>query len=354
MYNFVNDYSESAHPAVLAAIAATATSQDGQPVPQFSGYSLDDPRCKHAAAMIREHIGKTEAEVDIHFFVGGTQTNLVTITGILRPWEAVISVHTGHIYVQETGAIEARGHKVLTATAEDGKLTPELVQGLLDAHASEHMVVPRLVYISNTTEIGTQYLKHELEALYHFCHSKGLLLYMDGARLGPALASSINDLTMKDVANLTDVFYMSGTKNGSLFGEALVISTPVLKPNFRHLIKQHGCLLAKGWLLGTQFEALFTDKLFYRCADHANRMAMILHDGVKECGYEFLAESFTNQQFVKFPAAVVEQLSRKFAMSHRYNLPNDMRVVRLCTSWATSEEQCHNFVKYLKSISGVN
>lgn len=351
MYSFNNDYSEAAHPAVMAALASTAAmASTGAHPQQFAGYGCDDAHTARAAGIIRDHIGKTAAEADVHFLVGGTQTNLITITGSLRPWEAVVSCELGHIAVHETGAIEAAGHKVITVPSASGKMTPAMVENVLASHTSEHMVVPRMVYISNTTEIGSQYSRAELAALSALCRSKELLLFMDGARLGSALASTTNDLTMRDIAELTDVFYIGATKNGALFGEALVVMTPVLRPQLRYLIKQRGALLAKGWIIAAQFAALFTDGLFYTVAEHANRMSCILRDGVLECGYELLCESHSNQQFILFPPEIVASLKKQFVFTIDSPVPDGRLLVRLCTSWATAEDQCHRFVQVLKSF----
>ena len=239
MYSFTNDYSEGAHPKILEAMMKENLNQQ-------TGYGLDT-HCIHAAELIKKEIGRDD--VDVHFLVGGTQTNLLVISAALRPYQAVISTHTGHINVHETGAIEATGHKVLAMESPDGKLSPALVQKALDAHTDEHMVQPKLVYISNSTETGTQYTKAELEALHHICRQNQLYLFMDGARMGSALTSEVNDLTLADIASLVDVFYIGGTKNAALFGEALIICAEALKPDFRFMIKQRGAMLAKGWLL---------------------------------------------------------------------------------------------------------
>ena len=305
MYSFNNDYSEGAHPKILEAMIKANLIQK-------TGYGLDD-NCSSARALIRQEIGREDA--DVHFIVGGTQTNLITIGTALRPWQAVISTDKGHINVHETGAIEATGHKVIAMPSKDGKLTPAHIQKALDLHTDEHMVQPKMVYISNSTEIGTQYSKAELEALHHICRQKGLYLFLDGARLGAALTSSVNDLTLQDIARLTDVFYIGGTKGGALFGEALVICHQDLKPDFRFMVKQRGAMLAKGWLLGIQFEELFTNNLFYDLASHSNEMAAILRKGIETCGYSFYSDSMTNQLFPIFPDKVITKLEKDFLFS---------------------------------------
>jgi len=244
MIRFTNDYSEGAHPSILAALAATNTEGN-------FGYSTD-PHTAHAHALIREAIGRPDA--DVHLLVGGTQTNATAIAAFLRPFEAVISADTGHICVHETGAIEATGHKCIACPNVDGKLTPDAIRAACAANTTEHMVRPRMVYISQATELGTLYSRAELEALRAVCDEEGLYLYLDGARLAVALDAS--DVTMQDLGRLCDAFYIGGTKNGALIGEALVLLNDALKPDFRYHIKQRGGMLAKGWLLGIQFEQL--------------------------------------------------------------------------------------------------
>ena len=336
MYSFRNDYSEGAHPKVLQALTETNFEQT-------VGYGMD-PKCAEAAALIRELCCAPEA--DIHFLVGGTQTNLVVIDALLQPYESVISAHTGHVNVHETGAIEATGHKVCSVFSPDGKLTPTLVESVVNTHSSEHMVHPRMVYISNTTEVGTLYTKSELTALRECCDKHGLFLFLDGARLGSALTSAENDLTLADLAALTDVFYIGGTKNGLLFGEAVVMTTPC--DHFRWYMKRRGAILAKGRLLGVQFHALLKDGLFMELAAHANAMACRLRDGIAALGYPFPVASPSNQQFPVMPNAVVEALNAKgyeFEIDHPVD--EDHTCIRLVTSWATTESAVEAFLKDL-------
>lgn len=338
MYSFRNDYSEGAHSKVLQALMETN-------LEQTVGYGLD-PRCDAARETVRRLCDAPDAAV--HFLVGGTQTNMLVIESLLQPYEAVISAHTGHVNVHETGAIEATGHKVCTAYAPDGKLTPELVESVVKGHSSEHMVLPRLVYISNTTEVGTIYRKAELEALRRCCDEHGLFLFLDGARLGSALTCPENDLTLADLAALTDAFYIGGTKNGALFGEALVMSAP--NEHFRWHIKQRGAMLAKGRLLGVQFQALLEDGLYFEIARHANELAYRLRDGIAALGYPFPVPSPSNQQFPVLPNSVVDKLKEmgyEFEIDHTED--EEHTCVRFVTSWATPESAVDTFLKDLAS-----
>lgn len=340
MYSFNNDYSEGAHPRILQAMMEANLIQN-------PGYSLDS-HTEHAKELIRKEIKRED--VDIHLIVGGTQTNLLTISAALRPHQAVICAETGHINVHETGAIEATGHKVLSYDTPDGKLTVDEIQKSLDWHSDEHMVQPKMVYISNSTEVGTQYTKAELETLSSFCKQHGLYLFLDGARMGAALTSSVNDLTLSDIARLVDVFYIGGTKNGALFGEALVICSPDLKPDFRFMIKQKGAMLAKGWLLGIQFEELFQNNIFYEMAEHANEMAKRLRKGFVTCGYPFHWNSTTNQLFPILPNDVIEKLSKDFIFSSQLKIDETHTCVRFVTSWATKPEGVAAFLEALENI----
>ena len=336
MYSFRNDYSEGAHPQVLQALLDSN-------LEQTVGYGLD-PYCEAARSLIRELCGAPGAGV--HFFVGGTQTNLVTISALLQPYEAVIAAQTGHICVHETGAIEAAGHKVCTVPTEDGKLTPAEIENVLASHSTEHMVEPRLVYLSDSTEVGTVYTKAELVALRDYCDTHGLLLYLDGARLGSALTSPESDLTLSDLAALTDAFYIGGTKNGALFGEALVMTLP--HDRFRWHMKQRGAVLAKGRLLGLQFQALLKDGLYWELARRANEMAFRLRDGLSALGCAFPLPSPTNQQFPVLPNSVVKGLQ---AAGYRFEVDHaegpDQTCIRLVTSWATPEDAVNTFLQSL-------
>lgn len=337
MYSFRNDYSEGGHPQVLQALTDTNAVQT-------VGYGMD-PYCQAAADTIRRLCAAPDA--DVHFLVGGTQVNLVTIDAFLQSYEAVIAAQTGHVSTHETGAIEATGHKVCTVESPDGKLTPALVESVLAQHnGTEHMVLPRLVYISDTTEIGTIYTKAELTALRRCCDANGLVLYLDGARLGSALTAPGNDLTLPDLAALTDAFTIGGTKNGALFGEALVLTRPL--PHYRWHMKQRGAVLAKGRLLGIQFQALLEDGLYFDLARHANQLALRLRDGIAALGYPFPVDSPSNQQFPVLPNATVQKLQElgyEFEIDHVVDA--DHTCIRLVTSWATPESAMESFLRDL-------
>ena len=338
MYSFRNDYSEGAHPRILQALSETN-------LVQTCGYGLDD-YCAEAANLIRQGCGCPSA--DVHFVVGGTQANLLVIHALLRSFESVIGVTTAHVNVHETGAIEATGHKVCVAASPDGKLTPALVESVVSAHSSEHMVSPRLVYLSDTTEIGTIYTKKELTALRCCCNEHGLLLFLDGARLGSALTAPGNDLTLSDLAALCDVFTIGGTKNGALFGEALVLTRDDIKPNFRWYMKQRGAILAKGRLLGIQFRELLRDGLYFDLSRHANSMAARLRQGLLEKGYFFPVDSPSNQQFPVLPNEVVRSLQAagyEFEIDHAVDETHTC--IRLVTSWSTPEAAVDSFLSDL-------
>ncbi|MGG0740667.1 threonine aldolase family protein [Niallia taxi] len=339
MYSFKNDYSEGAHPKILQGLIETNLVQE-------AGYG-EDSFTLQAIDLIKEKMENTD--VDIHLLSGGTQTNLTAISAFLRPHEAAIAPASGHIFVHETGAIEATGHKVVTIDTEDGKLTPAHIQQVLDEHTDEHMVKPKLVYISNSTEIGSIYQKSELQELKSFCANHNLLLFLDGARLGSALCADNNDLQLSDLPNLVDAFYIGGTKNGALLGEALVIVHEDLKADFRYHIKQKGALLAKGRLLGIQFLELFRDDLFFELAEHANKMAGLLREGLQKENIEFLIDSPTNQIFPILPNERIQKLQKNYAFIVWSKFDADRSTIRLVTSWATKEEAVHQFLKDIKA-----
>jgi threonine aldolase len=343
MIRFNCDYSEGAHPKVLEKLIETN-------LEQTAGYGVDD-YCLKAAELIKEKCKKQDAE--IHFFVGGTQTNLTVISAALRPHQGVIAANTGHINVHESGAIEATGHKVLSVSSFDGKLTADQIQNVFDNHFDdedhEHMVQPKLVYLSNPTEIGTIYSKAELTAISETCRRNDLILYLDGARLGYALCAKDNDLDLPAIARLCDVFYIGGTKTGTLFGEALVICSDKLKTDFRYIIKQKGGMLAKGRLLGLQFVALFEDDLYFDIARHANKMAMLIKEACITKGYRFLTPSTTNQQFPIMPNEVLKKLKKNFEYSFWQKVDDENSAVRFCTSWATNASDVQQLISEIEN-----
>ena len=338
MIFFRNDYSLGAHPKILEALQKTN-------MEHTDGYG-DDRFCQEAAGIIRQLTGKPQAHV--HFMVGGTPTNVITIAAALQPYEGVISPDTGHIYVHETGAVEATGHRIFAVATEEGKLQPEDIQNVLLLHEDEHTVIPRLVYISLPTENGSIYTKEELLSLSRFCRQNGLYLYIDGARLGTALTCNACDFTMRDIADLADAFYIGGTKLGALFGEALVILNEQIQHNFRYMIKRHLGLLAKGRLIGVQMKTLLEggeDSLYYQTARRENELAAKLAQGIAGAGYRFWIPPCTNQLFVIFPDSLIAELEENFFF-HRWKKYNETSsVVRLVIGWGSTEEEIMAFLK---------
>ena len=344
MISFYNDYSEGAHERILDALIRTNRLQS-------SGYG-EDEYCEEAKTLIRRHLHKKETE--IHFLVGGTQTNTTVISAILKPWQGVIAADTGHIAVHESGAIESTGHKVLTLPHTEGKINAEQIERLVrthyDSESFEHQVQPGMVYISQPTEYGTIYSKAEMEAISKVCRKFHMPLFVDGARLGAALVCAENDMTIADLEELTDVFYIGGTKNGALFGEAVVISNPELTPFFRYMIKQKGGMLAKGRLLGIQFAELFRDDLYFDLARHAVEQAQRLQKGLEELGFPFMLKSPTNQIFPIFPDELIHKLEDRYACSYWDWGRTDPQhsITRIVTSWATDPKSVDAFLNDLK------
>jgi len=334
---FRNDYSEGTEARVLERIVKENRTRT-------PGYG-DDEICESARALIRREIARPDALV--RFIPGGTQTNQLMIAHALRPHEAVIAAETGHINVHETGAIEATGHKVLTAPSRDGKLTPELIDGVISAHDGPHMVKPAMVYLSDSTELGTHYTLKELRAIRELCLQKGLILYLDGARLSSALAASEGDMSIRDIAEQTDCFYIGGTKNGALLGEALVITREDLKVDIDYAIKQRGAMMAKGRLMGLQFLALFEDGLYYEIGRRENALAARLRAGVEKAGYALFTDSRTNQIFIALPDGVLDRLRQDF----QFEITGEdggQKVARFVTSWATEEADVDALVAALR------
>lgn len=338
LHSFKNDYSEGAHPSILAALSEDNEFQE-------NGYG-EDSFCKEAVRLIREKTKSPDAA--IHFVSGGTQANLICLSSMLKPYESVIAVESGHIAVHEAGAIEATGHKINTVTSNDGKLHPDAVREVLDAHQDEHQVKPGALFISNSTEIGTVYSKAELTELANLCRKEKLYLYLDGARLGSALASSQNDVSLEELTRLVDMYYIGGTKNGALLGEAIVIQNDTLKKNFRFHLKQRGALLAKGRILGAQFREFFRNDLYFTLAAHANTMAEKLAEGIQYAGFSFLSKPVSNQIFPIFPDILIEKLLKKYGFYVWSRIDENNSSVRLVTSWATTEEKVNLFLADLR------
>lgn len=340
MISFENDYAQGAHEAVLGRLLEINT----EPQPGYGS----DAYCERAKQKIREACGRPEA--DVFFLVGGTQTNATVIDSVLKPYEGVIAASTGHVSVHEAGAIEFTGHKVLELPQHQGKLSAEDVEAYLHTfwqdENHEHMVFPGMVYISHPTEYGTLYTKEELQNLSDVCRKYEIPLYLDGARMGYGLAAEGTDVTLPLIAKCCDVFYIGGTKVGALFGEAVVFTRKAPK-YFMTMVKQHAALLAKGWLLGVQFDVLFTGDLYLQISRHAIRMAERLKEGLREKGYPFYIESPTNQQFVILENGKMEQLKQKVAFSFWEAVDETHTVVRFVTSWATREEDIDTLLKLL-------
>lgn len=340
-YSFKNDYSEGCHPNILEALAKTNLVQQ-------NGYGFDE-YSDEARQLIKQKIKNENA--DIHFVSGGTQANLLIISSVLRPHESVISAETGHIFTNETGAIEATGHKIHSVKTADGKLKPKDIQEVMDSHTNKpHQLKQKLVYISNSTEIGTIYTKKELQNLSTFCKENNLYLFLDGARLGQALTSEISDLTLEDIANLTDIFYLGGTKNGALIGEAIIIPNDYLKEEFGFHIKQKGAMLAKGRLLGIQFLELMKNDLYFDLAKHSNIQATKIKSAFRNKGFEFLSETFTNQIFPILTNSQIEKLSQNFDFYVWKKIDEENSAIRIITSWATPDEIVDEFVREIESL----
>lgn len=329
MIRFECDYTTGAHPKILEALVDT----NGEACP---GYGVDE-HCERAAALLRELCRAPEAGV--HFLVGGTQTNATVIAAALRPHQGVLCAGTGHINVHETGAIEAAGHKVLALPAAEGRITAAQIDRYCRDHygnaAWEHMVQPGMVYLSHPTELGTVYTLAELEEISAVCLRWKLPLFLDGARLPCGLAAS--DITLSDLARLCDVFYLGGTKAGLLFGEAVVITNPNLNHDFRYLIKQHGGMLAKGRLLGVQFEAFLADGLFLEIGKREVAQATRLRRAFEAKGYPLFVNSPTNQQFPVLPNGHMAALENKYSFEVWAEVDEGHTAVRFCTGWSTTD-----------------
>ena len=343
MISFENDYNTGAHPLILKRLAET----NFEPLP---GYGAD-PYCESAKSKIRKACGRENAEIE--FLTGGTQTNSIVISAMLKDYEGVIAAKTGHISTHEAGAIEYTGHKILEIEQKNGKILPSVLKQYLEDFYADgnhsHMVYPGMVYISHPTEYGTLYTKQELTEIHEIAQRYGIPLFIDGARLGYGLMSLRSDMTLSDIAGLCDVFYIGGTKVGALCGEAVVFS-PEMKPaHFMTSVKKRGALLAKGRLLGIQFDTLFTDGLYFNISRHAINMAEQLKEIFHEAGIRFYLESPTNQQFIILENQRMETLKKFVAFSFWKKYDEHHTVVRFATSWSTTEED----LQRLKEIVSV-
>ncbi|MCD8105718.1 MAG: aminotransferase class V-fold PLP-dependent enzyme [Lachnospiraceae bacterium] len=341
MLSFESDYVEGAHEKILQRFLETN-------MEKVTGYGAD-PYCESAKAKIKKACACPQAEV--YFLVGGTQTNMMVISTMLKPYEGVIAARTGHVSVHEAGAIEFHGHKVLELPQHQGKIQADELRAYLESfwqdENHEHMVFPGMVYISHPSEYGTLYSKQELEALSDICREYKIPLYMDGARMGYALMSRDTDVTLPIIADLCDVFYIGGTKVGALCGEAVVFTKNNMPAHFSTLVKQRGALVAKGRLLGIQFDTLFTDDLYYRISRHAIEMAELLKRGLRQKGYRFLLESPTNQQFIILENTEAERLKEKVVLSFWEKTDENHAAYRIATSWATKKEDIEALLELL-------
>lgn len=343
MIHFNCDYHEGAHPAIMEKLMETN-------MEQTVGYG-EDAHCARAKALIKKAVGDEAA--DVHFLVGGTQTNTTVIAAALRPYQGVVTAVSGHINCHETGAIESTGHKVIALPSNNGKLTAEQIHDYYIWHKTnesyEHIVMPKMVYISNPTEYGTLYTKAELEAISRVCREDGLYLFLDGARLGYGLMAAENDMTLSDIYRLCDVFYIGGTKCGALFGEAVVIRNDELKRDFRFILKQRGGMLAKGRLLGIQFETLFENNLYFEISKHAIDEAMRIKKVLKDKGVSFVIESPTNQQFPIFSDSLIKKIGEKYGYEEDQRIDETHSAIRFCTSWATKTENVDALIRDLQA-----
>lgn len=338
------DYNEGCHPLIMQRLAESN-------LEQTIGYG-EDHYCQEAKVLIKSACQRED--IDVHFLVGGTQTNTTIIAHTLRPYQGVITAHTGHINVHETGAIESTGHKVLAIPSNDGKLAAqqisEAIQNHLNEDGPEHMVQPGMVYLSFPTEVGTIYTYEELKAIREVCDQYQLPLFIDGARLGYGICSPQSNITLPQLANLADAFYIGGTKVGALFGEAVVIANDKLKQDFRYSIKQHGGMLAKGRLLGIQFATLFTNNLYFQIAEHATNEALRIKSALEDKGITFLIDSPTNQQFPIFTHQQLSTLSQEFLFSIWQHIDDEHTAVRICTSWATKSENVDRLIQAIYNL----
>lgn len=343
MIYFLSDYSQGAHPKVMEALVKTNMEHS-------NGYGLDE-HCERASEMIKDMIGLDECQV--YMMVGGTPCNVTVMAAGLRPYESVAALRTGHAYFHETGAVEATGHRIIALDGVNGKMTPDLIDKAWEEYEDEHTPLPKMVYISQPTECGSIYSKAELTALHDKCRERNMLLYVDGARLGAALTAQDNDLSMGELAELCDAFYIGATKNGALFGEALVICNREMNDHFRFMIKRQCGLLAKGRLIGVQFEALLEggeNSIYFEMAAHANKMAQIIRDELTRIGVKFYSASQTNQVFPMLPVSIVEELEKEFVFYRWAPERNGMIPIRLVTAWGTEKKDVEYLVQKIGQL----
>lgn len=344
MIRFNSDYLEGAHPRIMQRLMETNMQQS-------VGYG-EDEYCDQARAMIRNICHAPKA--DVHLLVGGTQTNFTFLSAALRCYQGVICAETGHIAVHETGAVEATGHKVIALPQKNGKICAGQVSEYCRLHfadaSHEHIVMPKVVYISQSTELGTVYTREELTAMRGVCDQWGLYLYIDGARMGYGLCSQGCDVDLMFIAEIADAFYIGGTKQGALFGEALVIVNDELKRDFRYVIKQKGGMLAKGRLLGVQFCELMRDDLYFELSRNAVALAMRLKNALLEKNIPFLVDSPSNQQFPILEDRIIEALSKSYSFSYQQRIDETHSAVRFCTSWATTQQQVDALIDDLRAL----
>ena len=341
-YSFLDDYSEGAHPQVLNALFASNNTQE-------TGYG-GDSYSEEARQLIRQHLGRPN--VGVFFVPSGTSANAISIAACLRPHEAVIAASSGHIVTRETGAVEASGHKIINVVPENGKLNPRNITRALDENWHfPHMAKPRLVYISNATEIGTVYTKAEMRAIKDVCEANNMLLFCDGARIGAAVASRKSDMDLRDILELTDIFWIGGTKNGALLGEAVIVKDTALAKEFEFYVKQHGSLLAKGRIMGVQFAELFREDLYFELAARANQAAEKLSHALLGAGFTLRAETETNQVFAILPLPLIQRLQQDFSFYIWETFDRQYAVVRLLTTWATDLSQLEKFNQIILSWS---
>ncbi len=345
MIRFECDYAEGAHPRIMENLLKTNLEQN-------PGYGLD-PHCDRAKELIKKECGRDD--VDVHLVVGATQANILMCAAMLKPYQGIIAATTGHIAFHEASAIEATGHKVMTVPSDDGKIRAAQIAKEVDWHWAQgnhdNFTQPAAVYISHPTESGTTYTKDELVEISNVCRERGIALFVDGARLGYGVTAPDSTISIADLAQYADAFYIGGTKCGALFGEGLVITNDAFKKDFRYHLKQRGGMLAKGRLLGVQFETLFEDGLYYEITKHANDMAMQIKKALADKGYKFLVESSTNQQFPIMPNEHLEKIGKNFSYSYWQDAEEEgYTVVRFCTSWATTQENVDELVKAIAEL----